>query len=206
MTSGLTEALDRFRSPSPDTIRASVLTQWLNSWPDPLLAEEMMSNERVATRMFEKMCDDLGAPSKVGTLSAESEKVIGCLMTFDAPAFALRVGAAFHRATVLNWLTWNTLGQHVPALDIADLRPLLSQVSAQLSQSAGAPATAQQDLSAAQIEEDGQSCIGAWITGQPPAIFGRLSLFCDVPQGPLNFGKAALVQKVAEIMTAEEDG
>lgn len=192
----------RYINPHLADLHGDVVARWQRRYPTMDLASDMLENPRLADRITREIAGDPLDITQDELTATEIFQPMSALMLLGADRVAQAVGIAWHRQSVLDWITWNTLTQKAPGVSLQEARLALDAVSDKTRRASGAPQQVDPDLTFQTVVSTGQRLIGMWRVQQPVKIVVRLDLFAPTtPQKPQPHA-AEFVQDVTTALLA----
>lgn len=200
----MTQALAQFHQPPLRMLRPDLVGAWMTGFHDQRLAQALLGDKRLEPRVMADICAALGVDGQETVIPKRHQPVIAALMTHGPLDLATLIGCIWHRATVLDWITWNAVAEHLPGVDVPVLRRVLRSVPGQVAQDAGGPTAVALSLSKPEIDRIGKTCLAAWQASLAPEVAGRVALFLAPGAHPDPDPKrVTLVRSVAQALAED---
>jgi len=200
-------AAARFIRPGIADLHADAITRWKGRYPSLLLATEMLDNPRLTDRI---VCEIAGDP-----LDLEDEELaqsamfqpIAALITHGVDKVAQITGMAWHRPTVIDWVTWNQLGDLAPDMTLQDARLAINAASEATRAAAGAPKQSEDGLTGDDVTQTGHRLLGMWQVSLPVKVAVRLKLFAKtVSSRPHPVAEEFVHEVTVSMLNASKEG
>ncbi len=198
----LPEGLAQFTAPGLEDLRPELLSIWKEGFSDVKLADQIASNPRLTPRIAANICELVGQPARLETVPDAYHSMISAIMVIGETKLADYAGCLWHRATVLEWITWNSFEMNLPNLDFSTVRRCFRMVPAELAIESGAPRKPNTKLSQAALQQSGRNCIHAWMLQTPQDIRERFNLFLAPSQYTESKRGAEIMPPLADCLLA----
>ena len=193
-------ALAAFAGPTLGAVRPDLRAAWGASLGDEALGAAVLGNPRLSERVAADILRSAGLGAEgpgPDDLDGADAACLGRLLAHGPLRLAWLAGCAWHRATVLDWLTWRATGERLPDLTRAEIL-LAAGAAAGLAPETDMPAASDPDLAASEVLTDGFLCLAAWRASLDAPLRERLRVFSaarlPAPDGAR--GRAAVLRAV----------
>lgn len=197
-------AVAQFAEPVLASLRPELIDTWKSSFTDQALADALLANPRLSSRIVTEICASVGQTAEAEPPSSGFRETIGAILVHGEIEFARLLGCVWFRQSILEWVTWNTLSEHLPEVELSAARRALMAVTADAVREAGAPMDVAEDLSDPMVLKQGLICLSAWRQSLPTALGQRLTLFLKVKPAITDPRRAELVTMLAHNLAAQQ--
>lgn len=202
--SGDRDALERLREPWLSDIRDAVKTDWSSAFVDPDTQRGILENPRLQSRILGHLTTSRPFPSDAEFTQLDGVEVIQFLLDGQRQHLAQTLGLIWNHATVLEWITWNQLGKHLPRVRLLTARQAITLCDPETFEAAGAPTSVRKNLTEKRLLADGEQLISIWCASLPETMFQRMCLFIELDRHDGDERAKDLVCAVAKALQAGE--
>jgi len=196
-------ALAAFSRPDLSTYRSEVLDDWAKEVRSPDLREAMLANPRLQNRLAARVSETAPLPEIDDLAGSPDFPVIAVILTKGAPVLARAVGLAWHRSTIMAWITWNQLGENLPGVSFEEARASILCVSEKLALENHLPQSPMPKLNEEDLETFGLALLDVWLATLPQDLANRVMLFSELAPAKPHAGRAGLVRAIAQMIISK---
>lgn len=195
--------LRRLFAKSPKDILPGTLAKWGTMFVDDELRQGILDNPRLRGRIISEIMLDAPTVYPDDVLDTPDQAVITMLMNGQKAELVQAIGMAMHRPTIVDWVTWNTLGKNM-----ADAQPTLVRavIAADMPAGADDTDTIDPDLTQDYVLEEGATVLAAWAAGLEKPLLTRLRYFIDLEADVASRWASTYVQDVAFAVWEHDKG